>query len=144
MENAADALIIAGGVLIGVLILSLAIYLIVDFGQTSADINTRIIDQRLVEFNTNFTVYDGRKDLTIYDIMTVAGFAHENNVYYENNADYKVTVKCNNVEIQDYTIDDINNKIKNEPQDPLLKKYQCKKIEYHDNGRVKSVIFRQL
>ena len=39
MENASNALLIAGGVLIGVLILSLAVYLFADFGAKSADIN---------------------------------------------------------------------------------------------------------
>lgn len=32
MENASKALIMAGGVLIGILILSLAVYLFIDFG----------------------------------------------------------------------------------------------------------------
>ena len=41
MENASNALIIAGGVLIGVLIISLAVYLFVDFGSTSAEINKK-------------------------------------------------------------------------------------------------------
>ena len=41
MENASNALIIAGGVLIGVLILSLAVYLFADFGSTSAEINKK-------------------------------------------------------------------------------------------------------
>ena len=40
MENASKALIMAGGVLIGVLIISLAVYLFVSFGQTSAEINS--------------------------------------------------------------------------------------------------------
>ena len=100
MENASNALIMAAGVLIGVLILSLAIFLITDFGQTSSEINRRITDQQLVEFNANFTSYEGKEGLTIYDIVSVAGFARENNNYYDNQDYYKVTVKIGNKEIQ--------------------------------------------
>ena len=109
MENASNALIMAAGVLIGVLILSLAIFLIIDFGQTSSEINRRITDQQLVEFNANFTSYEGKEGLTIYDIVSVAGFARENNNYYDNQDYYKVTVKIGNKEIQNYSSDILNN-----------------------------------
>ena len=83
MENASNALLIAGGVLIGMLILSLAVYLFVDFGSTSADINQRTAEQQLTQFNSKFTVYESKENKwTIYDIITVAGYAHENNKYY--------------------------------------------------------------
>ena len=58
MENASNALIIAGGVLIGVLILSLAVYLFADFGSTSAEINKKTQEQQLVQFNSKFTTYE--------------------------------------------------------------------------------------
>lgn len=92
MENASNALLIAGGVLVGVLILSLAVYLFVDFGTISADVRTQKEVQQLSEFNSQFTVYEGRTDLTIYDIVTIAGYALENNEYYENDNNYKINV----------------------------------------------------
>ena len=63
MENASNALIIAGGVLIGVLIISLAVYLFVDFGSTSAEINKKTEQQQLIYYNSKFTSYDDKKDL---------------------------------------------------------------------------------
>ena len=71
MENASKALLMAAGVLIGVLILSLAIYLFVSFGQTSAEINEKNRKQQIVQFNSQYTVYLGRDDITIYDIRTI-------------------------------------------------------------------------
>ena len=144
MENASNALIMAAGVLIGVLILSLAIFLITDFGQTSSEINRRITDQQLVEFNANFTSYEGKEGLIIYDIVSVAGFARENNNYYDNQDYYKVTVKIGNKEIQNYSSDNLNNLIKEEQNTTPLPQYKCSVKEYHDNGRVKTVIFTKI
>lgn len=157
MENASNALIIAGGVLIGVLIISLAVYLFVDFGSTSAEINKKTEQQQLIYYNSKFTSYDDKKDLTIYDAITVAGYAKENNNYYgDSNSDgfdknyylnnYKiiVTIKINNTtkEIQDYTIEQFNELIQNEQKNNNeLPKYTCS-IDYYDNGRVNTVKFK--
>ena len=83
MENASKALIMAASVLIGVLILSLAVYLFVTFGASSAQMHKQIDENRLNEFNTQFTSYEGKSGLTIYDVITVANLATENNKNYE-------------------------------------------------------------
>jgi len=84
MENASRALIMAAGVLIGILILSLAIYLIVSFGGVSAEIHEQNSVKQIATFNSRFTAYVG-KDITIYDVITIANLATENNKYYEFN-----------------------------------------------------------
>ena len=56
MENASKALIMAGGVLIGILIISLAVYLFADFGSTSAQINAQNSQKQITEFNSKFTI----------------------------------------------------------------------------------------
>ena len=71
MENASKALLMAAEVLIGVLILSLAVYLYVSFGTTAAEVNEQNTQKQLVQFNTQFTVYQDRNDLTIYDIINL-------------------------------------------------------------------------
>ena len=55
MENASKALMMAGGVLIGVLIISLAVYLFADFGSRSASINAQNTEKQLAAFNSKFT-----------------------------------------------------------------------------------------
>lgn len=161
MENASNALIIAGGVLIGVLILSLAVYLFADFGSTSAEINKKTEEQQLVQFNSKFTTYEStEKKWTVYDVVTVAGYARENNKYYtdsesdglvdntyfENN--YKITVRFESINgttdnLQNYSTDYYNNAIQDEQKNVTeLPRYSCN-ITYHDNGRVKSLIFKK-
>lgn len=84
MENASKALLMAASVLIGVLVLSLAVYLFVSFGQTSAELHKQQDEQRLEQFNTQFSSYEGKEDgITIYDIVTIANLATENNIYYD-------------------------------------------------------------
>ena len=154
MENASNALIMAAGVLIGVLIISLAVYLFVDFGSTTADINKQMEKQQLVQFNTKFTSYEGREELTIYDVITVAGFAQENNLYYGNDDNdeyyknnYKVEVILHSnkgwtYEVQKNAIDKYNGMIQDEQNTNQLPRYTCE-VKYHENGRVKSVTFHQ-
>lgn len=85
MENASKALMMAAGILIGVAILSLAVYLFVSFGSASAEIHEQNDANRINEFNTQFTSYVGKEDITIYDVITVANLATENNIKYEYN-----------------------------------------------------------
>lgn len=79
MENASKALLMAAGVLIGILILSLAVYLFISFGGTSADIHDKVQKDQLAKFNTQFTNYETKDSVTIYDIISVANLATENN-----------------------------------------------------------------
>ena len=149
MENASKALIMAGGVLIGILILSLATYLIVDFGSTSARIHKQNEEKQVTEFNSKFTSYQGYKDkdgnwqITIYDIITLAGYAKENNEYYESVTDEQIKVQVEGVNIQS------NNTVQNQSliskyvnADGTLKKFECDKIEYNNRGKVKLIAFK--
>lgn len=83
MENASKALLMAAGVLIGILILSLAVYLFVSFGATSAEVHKQNEQNQIGQFNAQFTQYIGKDDITIYDVVTVANLATESNISYE-------------------------------------------------------------
>lgn len=82
MENASKALLMAASVLIGILVISLAVYLFVSFGSTSAEIHKQNAAQQISQFNSQFTSYE-EKTCTIYDVVSVASLATENNNYYE-------------------------------------------------------------
>lgn len=58
MENASKALIMAAEVLIGILILTLAIYLVKTFGENAATQEQSIYQKNLTEFNEKFTKYE--------------------------------------------------------------------------------------
>lgn len=79
MENATQALLMAAGVLIGVLILTLGIYLFYMFGNYASTTQDKITANQLSQFNDKFLKYDGFTNLTIQDVITVKNYALENN-----------------------------------------------------------------
>lgn len=150
MENASKALIMAGGVLIGILIISLAVYLFTDFGSTSAQINAQNSQKQITEFNSKFTAYEGYKDkdgnwkITIYDIITLAGYAKENNEYYKDVEDEQISVKINDVEIQNNTNKQNQILIEDNSKNGIINKFECASIKYNSRGKVKSITFKKV
>lgn len=115
MENATKALLIAAGVLMGMMILSLGVALFYSLNGYIEDTQQTMEENSLSRFNTQFFKYVNMQPdehgvlqetfkLTIQDIITVANLAYENNkqlgipdavdesIYNENN-DY-VTVNA--------------------------------------------------
>ena len=91
MENASQALIIAAGVLIGILILTLASYLYYIFGDYVSNSQAQIAENTLAQFNNQFLKYDKLDNLTIQDIVTVKNNALENNYKY---SDYNTSIRA--------------------------------------------------
>ena len=108
MENASKALLMAGGVLLGILILSLAVYLFSNFGGASSRIHDNIEDNQTAQFNSQFTKYVGNENVTIHDVVTMANLATENNKYYEmpkrgsiaSGSDNYITVLLDGIQIE--------------------------------------------
>ena len=154
MENATKALIIAAGVLIGMMIIALAVFLVDSLSVYIEDTQEQMKANALTQFNIQFTQYinyktDGTKefDLTIQDVVTAANIAYENNKAYEltepGEATMYVEVKLNGTSIEK----DIN---QNNRISPILgnnmdKKYKCtiNDIIYSEaTGRVCSINFK--
>lgn len=149
MENASNALLMAGGILIGVLILSLTVYLFMDFSSTSAEITAKKNEQKIMQFNSRFTSYIDKKDTTIYDIISLAKYAKKNNKYYgyeqkedSNNINY-IAVNTTIKNLEQKEDDELDAMIVDmlENDEPQVK-YTVKSIDYHNNGRIKSITFQ--
>ena len=152
MENASKALLMAAGVLMGVVILSLAAYLIVTFSSSADDVKSEIANNQLNKFNSQFLAYEQREDLTVYDILTAVNLAENNNKYYllEPGDTNYITVKVDNSVVNST---DIEKKIKPESlekegemkEDNLggksLKNYRCNVLLSDITGRVNAVNF---
>ena len=91
MENASQALIIAAGVLIGILIITLGTYLYYVFGAYVSDSQAQIAENTLAQFNDKFLRYENKSDLTIQDIVTVKNYALENNYKY---SEYSTSIRA--------------------------------------------------
>ena len=78
MENASKALLMAAVILISVIILSLGVYLFIYFSDYAKGVNDDIKTNQIEQFNSQFLSYQG-KDLTIYDVITLANMAKDYN-----------------------------------------------------------------
>ena len=149
MENASKALIMAGGVLIAIMIISLAVYLFTDFGTTSAEINRENTERQLTQFNTQFTTYLGRNNITVYELISVVNLAKENNSEYASvnnyaNAEngYQINVYLDNTTVlSTKTQTELDTYIQNTGLGENL--YTCTSVTYdNQNGRIREVHFK--
>lgn len=157
MENASKALIMAAGVLIGILILSLAVFLFADFGATSKGVYSQMEERQLTQYNAQYTVYEGRNDITIYDIVSLVNLAQENNEKYKDYTTYEseyevkiflqaidnpsgiTTLLHNCSEDQKIELIRVYSGVNGDGQ--LQRFFKCSRIDYHPNGKVYAVYF---
>lgn len=90
MENASNALIMAAGILISVILISLGTWLFTAFGGYSKTINNNLSQTQIEEFNAQFTKYetttgDETTYCTAYDIVSVINLAKDANEKYGYN-----------------------------------------------------------
>ena len=83
MENASKALLMAGGVLLGVLILALMVTLFASASGLSKTYEETKQSEAIQQFNSNFTKYLGKK-LTTHEVVTICNFANINNNKVKN------------------------------------------------------------
>ena len=86
MENASKALIMAAEVLIGIMIISIGVYLFNTLGAYSAETTASIEDAQITQFNEQFLRFSGNSGnttepikCTIHDIVGVANLANKIN-----------------------------------------------------------------
>ena len=91
MENASKALLMAAGVLIGILILVLMVTLFLSAREVSSRHDQVKKTEEIEQFNANFTKYVG-KDITMHQVITIHNFAK-----IENNKIKSVNVNKNGI-----------------------------------------------
>lgn len=125
MENASRALLMAGGILLGILILSLMVTLFASSSSLSKIYDESKQSEAIQRFNANFTQYIG-KDLTIHEVVTICNFADINGV--------RVIGGKTNQNIKDivalYT-----------DEESTIQKYTLKINNYSDEGYINSISF---
>ena len=89
MENASKALFMSAAILISFIILSLGVYLFIYFSDYARGVNDDVRASQIAQFNSQFLSYQG-KDLTVYDVITLANMAKNHN---KENEYYNVTTR---------------------------------------------------
>ena len=120
MENASKALIMAAGVMISLMILSIGIILFSEYGQLGSMYSNKMSEQEVLKFNSNFTSYENRTDITAYEIVSLINFVTD----YKEKTDIEVTVDYPN---RDNYKSNLTDFIKNESE----KRFTCTNIVYN-------------
>lgn len=79
MENASKALLMAGEILIGMLLLFLLAYFSNMAQNFTSQVDRNIEAKQIQEFNAKLEVYNNRNNLTPQDIITLSNVVKENN-----------------------------------------------------------------
>ncbi len=124
MENATKALLMAGGVLIAILIITIFIAVLQSTGGVSKRYKESISSEQITTFNSNFTKYLGQ-DLTIHEVVTICNFAKDNNIHIVNS--------IINGKTEADILDDINT--------PNKITYKLRILEYNTNGFIDKIKF---
>ena len=151
MENASDALLIAGSILIALTILGMGVYLVTVYSNVGEAYGQKQITAEIENYNKHFTVFENRKDITIQEIVTLKKFAHE---YAIKNGITKTEIKINltpqNVNPDESKIAKTEVGIIKE-KDPDIQPtgnsakfyyYECTAIGYDDEGRVNLITLK--
>ena len=77
MENATNALLIAGGILITIIVISLGVGLYTMFSNQAKEYSQIMDNTEIQKFNSSFDVYVGREDITAQEIVSVINLAKE-------------------------------------------------------------------
>lgn len=152
MENASKALIMAGAILIGVLLLALMVYFFSVASGLRGAYSKNVNNTRITEFNTKFTKYNITKEeyensgkrnyVTIRNIVTLANYAKEfNGEMKSTDYDY-IRVYIGEEDISGNTTDN-NNQLLSEHISCI---YVAEKngVTYNDTGRIKSMKFKEI
>lgn len=147
MENASNALLMAAGVLISIMIISLGTYLFMTYGSYSKNINDTLSQKQKVEFNNQFTKYDGQEDCSPHDVVTLINLAknvNEKNKYSENQTLYiEVNVSEETINEKSNT-SDLNKFIeKNIYIEGKYTEFKCNVEIDNNSGLVEKIIFKK-
>ena len=140
MENASKALLIAGGVLLAMMIITIGIVLYNSFSNTTSQYAQSMSATELTEFNTKFEVFRERTNITAQEIVSLVNMTKENNEYF--NVNIEVIDSSNPDDI------DSNKNIKEDKIIPFLQnnsksEFSCIQIGYDTNGQVNLITFKK-
>lgn len=127
MENATKALLIAGGVLIALIIITMFILMFNRISNIQKEQEEQTKIDQLTAFNAEFEAYN-KKLMFGADVITLINKAAENNKQYAGNNDYKITII-----LDDKEVTSSSHLIETDAKTTVFK---CTKIEYNNLGRV--------
>ena len=92
MENASKALLMTGSILIGIILLSLAVYVYNIMSEAKKMETSTFTEEQLLKYNQEFLAYD-KSRMYGTDVITVLNKAIDNNEKYKDDDSYFIDIK---------------------------------------------------
>lgn len=128
MENASQALLIAGGVLLGILTVSLLVYMFSTISTVGNASAMQEENKKLVEWNAEWEAYN-KRFLYGTEVLTVINKAEQNNVEYDDSdEEYKVKIIGKDISGQEIPVANFKNFVENHKTSV----FTCENVEYSD------------
>ena len=155
MENASKALLIGGGVLIAILILSIGVYLFVTYGQIGETYEQNLTSGEIKKFNSNFIKFEGRDNIKAQEIVTLYKFIKSYNekndlttsitvLTVENASGSKIPNSSNSLTETDL-VEFIEKNSNNSSDSDKIIYFECTQLKYNENtGMVNKIVFKKL
>ena len=138
MENASKALIIAGSVLIGVIIISIGVLFINSTSMLTQSYDEKLETDSINGYNNKFLIY--AKNNNAQDMVSLYNLIVENNKKYEGTADRQVELKVDGTKWENINPNNLVDAMKVAIPSELNYKFQT--IDYYSNGYIKSLNFK--
>ncbi len=133
MENASKALVIAGGILIALMILSILVYVFISISDFEGAQDRNTLTKQLDEFNKSYEAYNKSRMYGV-DVISVVNKATENNEKYPED---KVNI---------IVLDGEDNQMQVEDSHEFkVTIFKCEKVEYNEKtGKINLMEFRKI
>lgn len=134
MENATKALLLAGGILLGILVITAGVILYNNLNNNNRIYNSERETTKLQQINVKFEAFIGRDDITIHEIISLYNYIEDNKEKLLNS----ITLKVGNEEYKNLKE---QNKIEKMEQN---NHYKLEKILYNETtGQVRAITFKE-
>lgn len=133
MENATKALLIAGGVLIAIIMLSVGVALYSIYSNQAKEYDQIVSDTEIQKFNSKFIIYIGRTDITPQEVASAVNLAREYNDQIIVNIKNKSGDKMNFPNSESFISSNLNAEF-------TCQNTGCK---YDETGKIKEITFKE-
>lgn len=127
MENASKALMIAGGILVALIIITMFLMMFNNLSNIKKEQEEAVKVEQVEAFNAEFEAYN-KKVMYGVDVITLINKVAENNKKYASNNDFQITVI-----LDGEVVTSSSNMIGTDSEKTI---FTCVKTEYNAYGRI--------
>ena len=144
MENASKALIIAGSILLGIILVTMAVFIFSSAGKVSQQYEEKLSSDKLNEYNNRYEMYC--KDLNAQDMVSLINMTKQLNSNYDGIPDRKVeiVVSGSTIDVDNFGETQKINLMKQETGSSTSSTFQYLHAEYYNSGLINKIYYNKV